>query len=141
MQLKKELSEFQLEQCDKICRAIATDTDSLESLIKKYDLPPIQTIYDWLYNSEAFSEMYARAKRIQAQRMVEELDKIASDKLYYEDDKGNMRVDSGYSQSQRLIADTRKWIACKLIPKVYGDKQTIEQTVTVKHEDALKDLE
>jgi hypothetical protein len=69
------------------------------------------------------------------------LDKIASEKLYYEDDKGNKRVDSGYSQSQRLIADTRKWIACKLIPKVYGDKQTIEQTVTVKHEDALKELE
>jgi hypothetical protein len=113
----------------------------LEKLVEKYDLPPVNTIYDWLWKDEAFSGKYARAKQVQAQRMVDELDKIASEKLYYEDDKGNKRVDSGYSQSQRLIADTRKWIACKLIPKVYGDKQTIEQTVTVKHEDALKELE
>jgi hypothetical protein len=139
--LKKELSEFQQELADKICSIVATHTDSLEKLVEKYDLPPVNTIYDWLWKDEAFSGKYARAKQVQAQRMVDELDKIASEKLYYEDDKGNKRVDSGYSQSQRLIADTRKWIACKLIPKVYGDKQTIEQTVTVKHEDALKELE
>lgn len=126
----------------KVCEKVATSTASLEEILNSEEgLPCRDTIYLWLFKHQEFSDMYARAKRTQAERMVEELDKIASDKLYYEDDKGNRRVDAGYSQSQRLIADTRKWIACKLIPKVYGDKQQIEQTVTVKHEDALKDLE
>lgn len=139
--LKKELSEFQQEIADKVCLAIATDTDSLEKLVEKYELPPVSTIYGWLYKDEAFSKKYARAKMIQAQRMIEELDKISSEKAYYVDTDGNQRIDSGFVASQRLIADSRKWIACKLVPKVYGDKQQIEQTVTVKHEDALKELE
>jgi hypothetical protein len=32
-------------------------------------------------------------------------------------------------------------LVSKLAPKIYGERQTIEQTVTVKHEDALKELE
>jgi hypothetical protein len=139
--LKNELSEYQQELGDKICSIVATHTESLEDLVKMYELPPVRTIYDWLYRNDAFSHNYAKAKQIQAQRMIEELDKIAKEKSYYVDADGNQRVDPGYTASQRLIADTRKFIASKLVPKVYGDKQTIEQTVTVKHEDALKDLE
>ena len=133
---------YSLELAQRVCEKVATSTGSLEEILNSEEgLPCRDTIYSWLYKHQEFSDMYARAKVVQAERMIEELDAIASDKLYYEDDKGNKRVDSGYSQSQRLIADTRKWIACKLIPKVYGDKQQIEQTVTVKHEDALKELE
>jgi uncharacterized protein (DUF2461 family) len=139
--LKHELSEYQQELADKICSIVATHTESLEDLVKMYELPPVRTIYDWLYRNDAFSRNYAKAKQIQASRMIEELDKIAKEKSYYIDAEGNERVDPGYTASQRLIADTRKFIASKLVPKVYGDKQTIEQTVTVKHEDALKDLE
>jgi hypothetical protein len=139
--LKNELSEYQQELGDKICSIVATHTESLEDLVKMYELPPVRTIYDWLYRNDAFSHNYAKAKQIQAQRMIEELDKIAKEKSYYVDADGNQRVDPGYTASQRLIADTRKFIASKLVPKVYGDKQTIEQTVTVKHEDALKDLQ
>ena len=139
--LKNELSEYQQELGDKICSIVATHTESLEDLVKMYELPPVRTIYDWLYRNDAFSHNYAKAKQIQAQRMIEELDKIAKEKSYYVDADGNQRVDPGFTASQRLIADTRKFIASKLVPKVYGDKQTIEQTVTVKHEDALKDLE
>lgn len=139
--LKKQLSEFQQELADKVCHAVATDTDSLENLVKKYDLPPVSTIYDWLYKDETFSAKYARAKMIQAQRMIEELEAVSSTKKYYVDAEGNERVDSGFVASQRLIADSRKWIACKLVPRIYGDKQQIEQTVTIKHEDALAELE
>ena len=139
--LKYELTEFQQEIAEKICTIVATHTESLEDLIKMYDLPPVRTIYDWLYRNDNFSHNYAKAKQIQAARMIEELDKIANTKSYYIDAEGNQKVDAGFTASQRLIADTRKFIASKLIPKVYGDKQTIEQTVTVKHEDALKELE
>jgi len=29
------------------------------------------------------------------------------------------------SDQKRIMVDSRKWVACKLIPKKYGDRQTI----------------
>jgi hypothetical protein len=139
--LKHELSEYQEEIAEKICNIIATHTESIEELIEMYNLPKRTTIYDWLWKNDAFSNMYKKAKMRQAELMAEELENVAKQKSYYVDSEGNQRIDPGFIQSQRLVADTRKWIATKLAPRIYGDKQTIEQTVTVKHEDALKDLE
>jgi hypothetical protein len=139
--LKNELSEYKQELAERICTIIATHTDSFDDLIEKFDLPPKSTIYEWLWKNDAFSEMYKKAKMRQAELMAEELEAVANKKAYYVDADGNQRIDPGFTQSQRLIADTRKWIATKLAPRIYGDKQTIEQTVTVKHEDALKELE
>ena len=125
-----------------ICDKIAASSDSLkEILASNPDWPCSETIYTWIYKNEQFADMYAKAKKAQAQKLADELEDIAREKKYYIDAEGNERVDPGFTASQRLIADTRKWIACKLVPRVYGDKQQIEQTVTVKHEDALKDLE
>lgn len=125
-----------------ICDKIAVCTDSLKDILASNpEWPCAETIYTWIHKNEQFSEMYARAKRVQAQRMAEELEEIAKERSYYIDAEGNRKVDSGFVASQRLIADTRKWIACKLVPRIYGDKQQIEQTVTIKHEDALSELE
>ena len=125
-----------------ICDKIAVCTDSLKDILASNpEWPCSETIYTWIHKNEQFSEMYARAKRVQAQRMAEELEEIAKERSYYIDAEGNQRVDPGHTASQRLIADTRKWIACKLVPRIYGDKQQIEQTVTIKHEDALAELE
>lgn len=136
-----DLTEFQQEIAEKICKIIATHTESIEELIEMYNLPKRTTIYEWLWKNDTFSNMYKKAKMRQAELMAEELEAVANKKSYYVDSEGNERIDPGSIQSQRLIADTRKWIATKLAPRIYGDKQTIEQTVTVKHEDALKDLE
>lgn len=135
-------TKYNLEMATRICEKVACSTESLKNILaSEPDFPCRDTVYLWLYKHKEFSDMFAQAKMTQAQRMAEELDEIASEKAYYIDADGNKRVDPGYTASQRLIADTRKWIACKMIPKVYGDRQTIEQTVTVKHEDALKELE
>lgn len=55
--------------------------------------------------------------------------------------EGNLITDIDHIQRMRLRIDTRKWLAAKLFPRVYGEKQQIDSTVTVKHEDKLKELE
>lgn len=130
------------ELADRICELVATNTDGLPKLCAKHDwMPHEDTIKTWRFRKPDFSAKYAEAKKFQAELMAEQVKEIAAEKAYYIDAEGNQRVDSGFVASQRLQADTVKWLASKLAPKIYGDRQTIEQTVTVKHEDALKELE
>ena len=130
------------ELANRICELVATNTDGLPKLCAAYDwMPGDETIRIWRFRNLEFAGKYAQAKRFQAELMAEQVKEIAAEKAYYIDADGNQRIDAGFVASQRLQADTVKWLASKLAPKIYGDRQTIEQTVTVKHEDALKELE
>jgi len=130
------------ELANRICELVATHTDGLPKLCAAYDwMPGEETIRIWRFRNLEFAGKYAQAKRFQAELMAEQVKEIASEKSYYIDEDGNQRIDAGFIASQRLQADTVKWLASKLAPKIYGERQTIEQTVTVKHEDALKELE
>lgn len=125
-----------------VCMRIATNTDALDVICEKFDdMPCKDTIYQWIWRHQEFADAYAKAKMSQSERMAEELVKIATDKAYYIDAEGNQRIDTGHVASQRLIADTQKWIACKLAPKIYGERVTTETKITISHEDALKALE
>lgn len=50
------------------------------------------------------------------------------------------RMDSAAVQAARLRVDARKWIAAKLKPKRYGDRQTLEHegSINLGFADALK---
>ena len=54
--------------------------------------------------------------------MAENLSNLVEEKGIYIDSEGNERVDSGFTQHQRLKIDTHKWLASKLLPKHYGDR-------------------
>jgi hypothetical protein len=62
-----------------------------------------------------FYSHYARARKIQAELFAEEVITIA-----------DSAHDSDSTQAARLQIDTRKWVACKLLPKVYGEKIEIK---------------
>jgi len=128
----------------RICLAVSTSTDSLELICKKNpDFPCAGTIYAWRLEYYNFSEMYVDAKRIQAELYIEEIiaisDNTSKDTLIAEN--GKETCNSEWIARSRLRVDTRKWIACKLVPRLYGDKVEHKQTIVVKHEDALKELE
>lgn len=126
----------------KICKAIATSTDPLQKICDRNDdFPCKQTIHEWKYDFPEFADLYAKAKREQADLFVEEVMSIS------DDDSEDVLVganglipNSAKIQRHRLRVDTRKWIACKLLPKVYGDKVISESSVTISHEDKLKEL-
>lgn len=135
-------TDYTPELANKICEAVATSTLGLSKICAQNpEFPTRDTIYQWRYRYKDFSDNYANAKRTQAELLAEEIAEIADDSSndYYADENGNQRFNAEHYQRSRLRVDTRKWIACKLLPKVYGDKT--ESTVTIKHEDLLKELE
>ncbi len=131
----------------KICEAIATSTDSYEKICKSNpDFPHRSNMRLWRYRSSDFRAMYAQAKADQAELLAEEIIEISDDGSadWIQDKDGNDKLDAEHVQRSRLRVDSRKWIACKLMPKVYGDKSEIKSTGTVNvvlHEDRLKELE
>ena len=126
----------------RICEATATSTDSYTEICKKNpDFPTRENMRLWRYRHEEFRGMYAVAKQEQAELYVEELrERARDDSNDLIPSKDGLSTNSAAVARHRLIIDTDKWIACKLLPKVYGDKQQHEQTVTIKHEDRLKEL-
>ena len=124
-----------------VCEVVAITTYSIEQMCKERDhWPSIESIKRWRFKYPEFGAAYVRAKVFQAELLAEELLKVSSEKAYYTDQFGNQRVDSGFVQSQRLLADSIKWQASKLAQNIYGDKTQTESVVTVKHEELLKDL-
>ena len=102
--------------------------------------PSSATIYRWISNNEEFRNRYAQAKRSQIEVLVDEIIDITTDSPHtYTDDNGNIRCDAAIL---RVKVDTRKWLASKLLPKVYGDRLHHDATIRMlSHEEALKLLE
>ena len=130
------------ELADYICMRVATTTIGLKALCKMYDdLPDQNTIARWRKENHEFCDQFQKAKEFQAKLLVEECEELIPDVKTYVDSDGNERLDPASATLLRERIVHRRWMAARLAPRIYGDKQTIEQTVTVKHEDALKELE
>ena len=115
-------SKYNEEIANKICDIIATSSKGLRAISKEVDLN-VTTIMDWVKNNESFSKQYARAKMLQADLLVEEILEIADNdsKDTLMGEFGEMGNPTAVNRA-KLRADTRKWLASKLAPKVYGDK-------------------
>jgi len=106
---------------------------SIANVCSDEDMPTTTTVYDWISKDSAFSERYARAC---ADRGLLYADRISdiSDKLM----KGEIAPDVA-----RVAIDSYKWISARLVPKLYGDRQSVDVSVTHTHQlhlDALKRL-
>lgn len=109
-----------------ICEKIATSSMSLRRILEDETLPSVSELYRWFNEpaiGERIRELYARAKSDQMDYLAEEMLEIADD----------ARNDLMYTQfgeqenkevvnRSKLRIDTRKWLACHLKPKVYGEK-------------------
>ena len=118
---------------DRICEIVGTHPVGLPTLCKMFpEIPSYETINVWRWSKKSFADKYAAAKRFQAEMMAESLEAVTDELLddSYLDKDGVRRVDSGMVARARIITDSRKWTASKLAPKIYGDKQIIEQTTS-----------
>lgn len=140
--------KYTIEMAQKICRAVAVSSDSLIKICKDNpEFPNKNTIYAWRLDIPEFAEMYMNAKRVQADILVDELLTIADDSsqdvITRIDANGQeyQVANTEFISRSKARIETRKWLATKLLPRLYGDKISNETTVTFKHEDALKELE
>jgi hypothetical protein len=123
-------TDYNLEIATRICEEIATCTDSYETICQRnLDFPERATMRRWRYKHEEFRSLYAQARADQADLFVEEIITISDN---FEDDvfqnsDGDPIYLTGKVQRDRLRVDSRKWLACKMLPKIYGDKPSPEE--------------
>ncbi len=115
-------TDYTSELATEICNAIACNSKGIKRLCKENPgWPSAFTIFKWLKENNVFSEQYARAKVVQITLIVDEMLDIA--------------FDAEDVNKARLEIDTRKWLACKLMPKVYGNKVDARVDVGMSHDD------
>lgn len=135
------------ELADLICERIATHDIGLTRLCAMYDdMPTKETINQWRWKYDSFSDRYVKAKQLQAEVSAEACLEIADDATNdFMEALGEGGQPEGYKLNgehvarSRLRIDTRKWLAAKLAPKIYGERQVVEQH-NYSHEDKIKEL-
>ena len=122
-------SSFTQQIADIICIRIS-EGESLKSITLDEDMPDRATVYRWLAADPVFCDMYTRAREDQADTLADEILAIADEQpeIIPVVDKrtGELiehKLDGAFLQWQRNRIDTRKWIAMKLKPRKYGDRQ------------------
>lgn len=112
---------------DRICARISGG-ESLRTILASDGMPCLATFFNHLRHdgNQAHVDQYARAKEESADHYAELIVEAAL--ADPERDEMSGRVDSGEVQHRRLRVDALKWIACKLKPKVYGDRQALEHS-------------
>lgn len=101
-------SEYSTDTADKICDQLA-DGMSLRKICAQDGMPDKETVRRWLRQQDGFRAQYAQAREDQADHWADEIIDIADE-----------AEDAGLA---RVQVDARKWVASKLKPKSYGDKQ------------------
>lgn len=140
-------TDYTQELANEICDAIATESLSLKKLCDlNSHWPEPRSIYRWLNRYPEFSQMYASAKRSQVTPLVDEILEISDDSRNdtYLDEDDNILTDHDHINRTRLRVDTRKWIAAKLVPRLYGDnsgmRELYEEIAELKRELANKEI-
>ncbi len=108
-----------------ICDAISSTNKGTKRLCAKHKHWPCQdTFFTWLKQYPEFSEQYKRAKLCQVELLVDELIDIADDSSQdlVADESGALTYHPERVARSKLRIETRKWIAARLVPRVYGTK-------------------
>lgn len=124
-------SIYTQEIAEKICEEIATTSKSMKTICADLNLS-VFTVICWTSEGHSnyikeFAQLYARAKDMQADYMVEESLDISDDGSndFMTITKGDQEYsveNKEWTSRSKLRVDTRKWIASKLKPKKYADK-------------------
>jgi hypothetical protein len=126
-------SEYTPEIGMRICELTATHAVGIKALRKQYpDLPDDTTIASWRFRHDDFARQYVKAKQLQAELLADQIVDISDDSSrdIVTGKNGDEQCNTEFVARSRLRVDSRKWIASKLAPKIYGDRQIIEQTTT-----------
>ncbi len=119
-------TDYTPELAKEICYAVSCSSHGIKKLCKlNKHWPSHDTIYRWLAMKKEFSDLYARAKRLQIEVIIDEILEIADDTSndsVINGEDGKLTIDHEHINRSRLKIDTRKWLAAKLCPRLYGDK-------------------
>jgi hypothetical protein len=107
------------------------DGESLRSICSDPEMPSGTTVFRWLGDDRysSFREQYARAREAQADAIADEILDIVDDgrndwmeKLDKDGKPIGWQLNGEAVMRSKLRADSRKWLASKLLPRKYGEK-------------------
>jgi hypothetical protein len=123
-------STYTKEIGEEICLKISTSDYGLKRLcLENPHWPCRQTILEWRIKIKDFGDMYAKAKQDQVETLVDDCLDIADDTsrdtlIRTNKDGEEYEVcNTEWINRSRLRIDTRKFMAQKLAPKIYGDQK------------------
>ena len=120
---------------------------SLKEICEDPRMPGRRTVIRWLADPRCvdFREMYYFSRRVAVETLVDEIIEIAdgtdNDWEYTYDKEGEIngiKPNNEAIQRSRVRIDTRKWLAAKLVPRIYGDNTQVELGVTGDLAELLK---
>lgn len=107
---------YSKELAEKVLDSLREGT-SLDRTCRQEGFPAKSTVYIWIKEVPEFSNEYAQARD---QGYTNRADKLLDLCEEVED-----------VQRARLLADTHKWILCKMLPKLYGDNLNVEHSGSI----------
>lgn len=134
-------SDYTQELADEICAELAAGK-SMRTVCKPDAMPSRQTLFSWMRLYPQFLDQYARAKEESADALFDDIQDISDNGTndYMEaHDPANegYKLNGEHIQRSKLRVDTRKWMASKMKPKKYGDRQTVEHEVVGEGAEAI----
>ena len=110
--------ELTSEITDKICQQLMSGTP-LTRICSRKELPSIATVNRWISKDPSFAKQITNARRVGTQyyldKMIEELETMSAK------DVGIVREKLHHY----------RWLASKLLPSLYGDKQEVVQDTKI----------
>ena len=142
---KGRTSKFTQALADKICERLAAG-ETLRAICEDENMPDERTVRRWAIDVDhPFSPQYARAREVGFEKMADDLIDIADGKaVALTDQDADVLADvvnPNIVQRDRLRVETRKWLLSKALPKVYGEKTTVDMNVANKDIASLTDAE
>ena len=106
--------QYSTEIAIKVCTTVASDARSMQAICKDNpDFPSAGTIDRWRVFHPAFARNFNAAKKVQCQLLIDQIIDLA-------DDPANCVPEILNWAKTRI--HTRQFLASKLLPKIYGDK-------------------
>lgn len=124
---------YTVEKGTAICDLLSVGR-SLNSICREEGMPDKKAVLKWLAAEPEFVVQYARARELQADHLFDECLDIVDDgrndwmERQAKDGSTELVPNPEAVARSRLRLDARKWMAGKLRPKKYGDKQINEHT-------------
>lgn len=118
----------------KAINLVAEGSPLSRALFDNDDLPSPSTFYDWLENSEDFSNRYARALECREKLIFDEMLEIADARgkdTFIDPRTGKEQIDKKIVERDRLRLDARKWVLGRMRPLKYGDRMITDSKVEV----------
>ena len=124
---------FTQELADDICDRVAAG-ETIAAICREEEMPDRTTIWRWMRATPEFAEQLQYAIELRCDHWVDETIEISDDSkddtIEVVTDEGELKIfpNTAKIQRDRLRVDTRKWAACKLYRRRYGDHVVQEHT-------------